>query len=437
MSTFTETSNPVNPMATILKHRNFRLLWLGQAMSLLGDQFALIALPWLVLQLTGDPLILGVMYALAGIPRAASILIGGVIIDRLTPRVVMLASDIFRLMLVTGMALLVLTGTIQLWMLYIFSLAFGLLSGFFLPASISVVPHLVDTSELQAGNAVFQGTGQFSGFIGPAMAGGVIGWFAHTSTDGTPGLTGIGLAFAIDALTFVVSIMTLWAIHTGRQAELPSEEDIWESIKTGVRYTIQQPVIRLLLTLSGLINLFFLGPLLVGIPVLASTRLPEGAVAFGLIMSGYAGGNLLGALTAGSLPKPDGPRVRVLIVALIALFRLTLIILARIHSTWLAFLVMLLLGVANGYFVITTITLLQLITPRAMLGRLMSLLLFASVGLLPLSQAVSGAVSRWSLGGLFIGAGILMMFLAGWTAFQSAFADMDVAVQDIPANGFE
>ena len=111
--------------------------------------------------------------------------------------------------------------------------------------------------------------------------------------------------------------------------------------------------------------------------------------------------------------------------------------LARNHSTWLAFLVMLLLGVANGYFVITTITLMQLIAPRAMPGRLMSLLLFASVGLSPLSQAVSGAVSRWSLGGLFIGAGILMMFLTGWTAFQSAFADMDVAVQDIPANDFE
>src|SRR5512133_2559524 len=300
MQTNGEVSRTANPMAQVLRHRDFRLLWLGQATSLLGDQFAMIATPWLVLTLTNDPLVLGVMYALAGIPRAAFLLISGVIVDRLSPRTVMLASDILRLILVTLMAVLVLTGTIQLWMLYGFSLTFGLLSGFFLPASISVVPSVVESSELQAGNAVYQGTGQLSGLIGPALAGGVIAWFAHANFGNTTGLTGIGLAFSIDALTFIVSVLTLWAMRAGRQPQSGTGEPAVQAMLAGLRYTWQQPVVRFLFSTTALINLLFLGPLLIGIPVMADTRLTEGAVAFGLIMSAFAGGNLLGAALAGN-----------------------------------------------------------------------------------------------------------------------------------------
>ena len=91
-------------------YRNFRLLWLGQGTSLLGDQFAFIALPWLVLRLTNDPLALGLTLALGGIPRALIMLIGGAIADRFPARAVMLASDIVRMLLVALMSVLVLTG---------------------------------------------------------------------------------------------------------------------------------------------------------------------------------------------------------------------------------------------------------------------------------------------------------------------------------------
>lgn len=425
MQTSREVSRTANPIAQVLRRRGFRLLWLGQATSLLGDQFAMIATPWLVLQLTNDPLVLGVMYALAGIPRAAFLLIGGVMVDRLSPRTVMLASDILRLALVTLIASMVLTGTIQLWMLYGFSLAFGLLSGFFLPASISVVPSVVEPSELQAGNAVYQGTGQLSGLIGPALAGGVIGWFAHANFGNTTGLIGIGLAFSIDALTFIVSILTLWAMQAGRQPRPGTGEPAAQAILAGLRYTWQQPIVRFLFSITAMINLLFLGPLLIGIPVLANTRLTEGAVAFGLIMSAFAGGNLLGAALAGILPKPDGKQLRWFIPTLTVCYGLALIAFGWIHFTWLALVVMLVLATANGYFTITTMTLLQSLTPRAMLGRLMSLLLFASMGLLPISQAICGAVSRWNLSTLFIGAGVLMLFVALWAASRPVFQTYD------------
>src|SRR5512136_1080143 len=126
-----ETTLPrKNSMATVFGLRDFRLLFSGATTSLLGDQFALIATPWLVLKLTGDPLALGIVLALEGIPRAIFILLGGAITDRLSPRIIMLASDIIRFVLTAWMALVVFSGAVQMWMLYTFGLGFGLVAGF-------------------------------------------------------------------------------------------------------------------------------------------------------------------------------------------------------------------------------------------------------------------------------------------------------------------
>ena len=106
----------------MLSLRDFRLLFIGTAFSLLGDQFTLIATPWLTLQLTGDPMALGLVLALEGIPRAAIMLFGGAITDRFSPRAVMFTADVVRFFLTCLMAFAVFTGAIQIWMMYIFSL---------------------------------------------------------------------------------------------------------------------------------------------------------------------------------------------------------------------------------------------------------------------------------------------------------------------------
>jgi MFS family permease len=143
-----------NPMARVMSLRNFRLLSVGAFISLLGDQFALIATPWLVLQLTNDPVALGTVLALEGIPRAVFILFGGAITDRLSPRRVMLIANMIRFFLTAFMALVVFSGVVQVWMLYVFGLLFGIVAGFAIPAETSIVPMLVDEQELQAGNLI-------------------------------------------------------------------------------------------------------------------------------------------------------------------------------------------------------------------------------------------------------------------------------------------
>ena len=403
-----------NPMKTVFSLRDFRLLFSGSTTSLLGDQFALIATPWLVLKLTGDPLALGIVLALEGIPRAVFMLLGGAITDRISPRIIMLISDGIRLVLTAWMAFVIFTGTVQLWMLYVFGLAFGLVAGFAIPASNSIVPMLVEERDLQAGNSVMMGVSQLVGFVGPTIAGILIGRFSTSSF-------GIGLAFALDAISFAVSAVTLWLMRGGgrqEQANSGEKENVWASILAGIKYLWDDNPMRVMFLVMMAVNFLFVGPILVGIPVLANQRLPEGALAFGLLMSAYSGGNLGGYLLAGALPRPSGNTMRFFLIALLAAFGLALGAFGFIRSTWVDFALMLFLGLGNGYIAITLFTWMQLRTPKSMLGRMMSMIMLASTGLVPISQAISGAVSRASLTMLFAGAGILILLVTLWAAAQ-------------------
>ena len=175
---------------------------------------------------------------------------------------------------------------------------------------------------------------------------------------------------------------------------------------------------RLMFIVITALNFLFVGPIEVGIPVLADQRLPEGAVAFGLLLSAYAGGNLVGYLLSGSLPRPSGKVMRVFLVALLASFGLVIGAIGFIYSTWVDFALMLLLGVGNGYISITLFTWIQTRTPKDMLGRMMSILMLSNTGLVPISQAISGVVSKWSLTFLFVGAGVLTLLVVLWAAPQ-------------------
>jgi len=420
-----ETSTK-NPMARVMSLRDFRLLFTGATTSLLGDQFALIATPWLVLKMTGDPMTLGIVLALEGIPRAVFMLLGGAITDRISPRLVMLISDIIRFVLTSLMAFVVFTGTVQIWMLYAFGLGFGLVAGFAIPAENSIVPMLVEEQDLQAGNSIMMGITQLAGFIGPTVAGILIGRFSSSSL-------GIGLAFAIDALSFAVSTVSLWLIRTGNQHQSSEKENVWASILTGVKFLWDDKVLRLMFVVLMAVNFLLIGPLLVGIPVLADQRLPEGAVAFGMLMSAFAGGNLAGYLIAGSLPRPSGAAMRMIMIFLIAAFGAVIGALGFIPSTWVDFGLLFLLGLGNGYIAIILFTWMQTRTPKDMLGRMMGLLMFSSSGLVPISQAISGAVSKWNLTFLFVSAGALVMLVALWMAFQPGLIEFSESLIAIPS----
>ena len=410
----TATISTQNPMARVMSLQDFRLLFAGSTTSLLGDQFALIATPWLVLKLTGDPLTLGIVLALEGFPRAVFMLLGGAVTDHISPRRVMLISDFIRLALAGLMVVVIFTGAVQMWMVYAFALGFGLVAGFAIPAGNSIVPMLVKEADLQAGNSIIMGSSQLVQFVGPTIAGLLIG--KYSSSD-----MGIGLAFAIDSLSFVVSAVCLWGIHGGRGLSISGEtqkESLWNSILVGMKYLWNDGTLRMMFLILAAVNFLFTGPLLVGIPVLADQHLPEGAMAFGLLMSAFAGGSLLGILLAGALPRPKGKAMSAFLIILLAAFGVSLGFFGFIRSTWLDFALMLLLGAGNGYIAILMFTWMQANTPKDMLGRMMSMVMLAGNGLVPISQAISGALIKWSLETLFVLAGILIVLVSLWAAMQ-------------------
>ena len=410
----TKTENK-NSMGKVLSLRNFRLLFAGTAASLLGDQFTLIATPWLVLKMTSDPLALGLILALEGLPRALFMLLGGVITDRFSSRKVMLAASLMRFVLTALMALLVFSGAAQMWMIYLFGLLFGILAGFAIPAENSIVPMLVKQEDLQAGNSLIMGVTQLAGFIGPSLAGLLIGRFSDS-------YTGIVLSFAIDSLTFLVSALTIGLIRQNKQDQAASQNTekagLLAEILEGIRYLWNDTALRLMFIILMALNFLLIGPLMVGIPVLADQRLPQGAAAYGLLMSAFAGGSLLGILLAGALPRPCGNGLSILILLLLASFGGAIVLLGISSSTWLDFGLLALLGLGNGYMSILLFTWIQTRAPQNMLGRMMSLFTFSSTGLVPVSQALAGVICKWSTTFMFLIAGLLVLVLTFWTALQ-------------------
>lgn len=407
------------PRMNVLGIRNFRLLWIGEGISLLGDQFHMIALPWLVLSLTGNALAVGTVMAMAGIPRALFMLVGGALTDRFTPRKLMISSNLARMLLTGLLAALVATDLIQLWMLHGLALFFGLADAFFFPAQTSIVPQLVDKDYLQQGNAMIQGTATLSLLVGPILAGAMISWLDRGVTHST---SGVALAFALDALSFLASIsmLSLMRIENANTRTENADSGVLASIRDGLLYVWNDAVLKIVFPITLGINILINGPFAVGIPVLARTRFAEGAAAFGLIMSVFGGGALLGTFLAAVLPKPSKKLLGTVSLSVISLMGIGLAAIGVAPAMYFAAAAGLLMGIANGYANTMLITWLQQKVAPEMTGRVMSLVMLAAIGLNPVSNALAGVFIELNPAVLLVSAGILMTIFALLAAFSPA-----------------
>ena len=405
MSQTAPTSAARNPFAV----RDFRLLWVGEAVSALGDQFALIALPWLALVLTGSPLALGGAMAVMAIPRALLMLVGGVSVDRFSPRRVMLGSNAVRLVAVSALGVVVLFGEAELWMLYAFALVFGVADAFFFPAQTAIVPELVADDQLPRANGIVQGTAQVSILVGPVAAGVVIAALGGSATAASA--AGIGVALLFDAATFVVSLATLLFIKP-RAHVVGAHDSILDSIREAARFVWSSRGMRAMILVSLAANFLIVGPFEVGMPFIAYSRLPEGAAAFGLVTAAFGAGSLVGLLLGSVLPAPRAARFGAVVVLPMAIAGLALAGLAAATSTIAAAALTGLAGVALGYTNLLSITWIQRRIPQALRGRVMSLLITGSVGLVPVSMFVSGFAVQLNVDATLLVAGIGMAVVA-------------------------
>jgi MFS family permease len=381
------------------------MVWLGETVSMLGDQFYLVALPWLALALTGSSLALGLVLMAAAIPRAALMLVGGALSDRFDPRRIMIASSLARAALVGILALLVWTDAVQLWHLYLLGAGFGAADAFFQPAALALVPRLVPQDRLEASNALVMGSMAVTGMIGPALAGIAIA------------ATGTALGFGIDAVTFLFAVVTLVMVRRTPQVSAASSEraesGTLRSILAGLRYASADAQIRTVLLAVTVINLAVVGPFFVGLPVLVES-FDSGPLAYGIVLSAFGGAALAGAIAAGTL----GARARMSLVipATAGGLAFGMILIGLAPNAWATALAAIPLGAGVGVLQVSGMAWLQRRSHPAFLGRVMSLVMFAIMGLTPLSYAVAGAIAESGLTLLFIGAGVGMILLAVATA---------------------
>lgn len=402
--------------------RDFRLLWLGQGVSLFGDQFYLVALPWLTLQLTGSALALGTVLMVAGGARAAFQLLGGALSDRFSPRTLMLVSNVVRAVVTAAITAIVLTGVTRLWHLYLLSLVFGLVDAFFFPAYMSIVPKLVAHDYLPAGNALLRGTARFMALIGPATAGVVIA------------TQSLGMAFAIDTATFVFAAASIWLmkrhpVHPGSEEPTVDEKTgrlgLFRSIKEGLVYAWRHPLIRALLFFIAAIEFSFTGPSSVGLAALAKQRFASagGATSLGWMMSSFGGGMLIGMLVAGSI-KVARRQGRV-VIGVTFVFGLGLALLGFATNLVWACSTLAFIGLGGGLANIIILALVQSKTDRRMLGRVMGLMMFGMSLLEPLSFALAGIMADLNLTLLFAASGAIILATTLLSLGSSALRSTD------------
>ncbi len=368
----------------VLKDKNFLIYLFGTAISIFGDAISMIALPWYVLKLTGEPSMLGIILTLEALPRAAFMLFGGAVADKISPRKLLLFTRFFSIFLIGSLGFLILFSLLQIWMIYILAVIVGTVGAFHIPAATAIVPTLVKSENLRPANAAVTGLAQLSMIIGPALAGILI---AFTSSDG---VSGIGYAFLIDACTFIIGAFTLFFVKTRITIEQKEHDSLLKSLKKGLAYAYHTTVLRILLIYIALVNLLVMGVLLVGLPVFAESDLGLGVKGYGWLMGALGAGSLIGTIMTGILPPPPEKNRGIFLFMGSSLAGLALALAPNINSSYGSIAIIGFAGLMSGYTNIFFITWIQQFVDVKMIGRIMSIITFASVAFIPLSTFFSG-----------------------------------------------
>lgn len=404
----------MNP--SLKSNANFRWLTCGGLLSMLGDQFTMVALPWLVLKLSGNPLSLGLVLALMGVPRAVFILIGGAVVDRYSPKRVMMLTKYASAILLAVLAALTLSGHASLPAMYALALGLGLSQAFSIPAGTSMTPHAIPRDLIQAANGAMMGMRQATFLAGPLLAALLLA-FADDERS-------LGLAFAFDCLSFVVSAWTLSRVrpiplegHTSAPAA-PGFRAVLRSVGDGLLMVWRDVEMRICFAYWGLVSLLIGGAMQVALPVLAKDRL-HGASALGILMAAHGGGTLFGMLASGMSGKLRLPRFGTMLLTVDFLAGLILFPLGLISVTWQGVALLLTLGALAGFMQVGVFTWIQGRVPPQMIGRTMSIFMFILFGLAPLSAAATGWLLNYvSLQQIFAGGGLVLISCAAlaWLA---------------------
>ncbi len=403
------TSGPFY-FARALRSRSFAVFWTGQTISNLGDGAFVTALAWKVLLMTHSGLAMGTLLLAQSIPRLIFILLGGLMADRLPRRLILLVSDVGRGITVLLIAALAWANVLQLWHLVILAIIFGAAGAFFGPAYQAIPPQLVEKEMLSSANALTVMSGQIGGLLGPLLGAGLVALFEPAS------------AFAFEGLSFAVSVLSLFAIRStavplvqseSKQQEQPQRRGLHGmllDLREGFAYILGSTWLLWTVLVPAFGNLGYAGSMAVGLPKLVHDVYGAGAWLLGAIGTAEGLGWIGGAFLVGQMRLRRRGIVAFLgnIIAGLALMCFGLPFSPSI-APWIALVAAFVIGGGFSVLQTTWVTLLHELVPNEKLGRVASVDLLGSLGLLPIGYVVAGWLTdRFGPASVFlIGGGII------------------------------
>lgn len=360
------------------RSRDFRLLWAGQTISLVGDAAFLVAIGWKTFSLTGSTGSLAIVLMAHGLAMLATLLIGGVLADRYPRRTLMIISDLARFGVIGALAITDAAGALTFPLLIVLAVGFGLGDGFFYPAFGAIVPLVVDQQHIASANTLIGISRQVSFVIGPALAGVVYA------------LSGSAAVFGFDAATFVVAAGLLWLARP--RAFQPEEpEGTVRELVAGFRYVMSVPWLWISIFVASFILMIAMAPYQALLPQFVREQFDRGVGSYGLLFTFQAAGMVVGSLLFGQL----NPRSRRVIAMCVAFALNDLCVIAMVLLPWYesALALVALRGACIGFGIGVWSTLMMELVPESKLARVTSLDFFGSFGLVPLGYAATALVS--------------------------------------------
>ena len=369
---------------TSLRQRNFRLFWFGQMISLIGSYMQSIGQAWLVLELTHSGWQLGLVGALQALPVLLFSLFGGVFADRWPKRRVLLVTQSAAMIQAFLLWVLIATGTIQLWHIYVLAMLLGLTYCLYLPTSRAFVVEMVGREDLSNAVALNFSLSTLARIVGPGLGGIII---AESS---------VTMLFLLNALSFLAVLVGLALIKSHelhaqalQHRSVGERQNTWQSLREGVDYVWKTPAVLLVILVVGLVLLFG-SNFNVVLPLFATDVLHVGATGFGLLSAAIGVGALISALwLAWGNQQPTIRRVLIgalvfgVLEAVFAVSRIYLLSLVLIASV----------GFMETAFAAQAMTTLQTVTPDHLSGRVMSVQVLFFDGSLPLGYLLIGWLS--------------------------------------------
>ncbi|HJT55596.1 MAG TPA: MFS transporter [Ktedonobacteraceae bacterium] len=393
-----------------LRHRNFRLFWFGQLISLIGTWMQTTAQAWLVLELTHSAWWLGVVGALQFLPVLLFALFGGVLADRLPKRTVLLFTQSSAMLLAFTLWILVATGVVQLWHVLILATCLGLINALDMPTRQAFVVEMVGREDLPNAVALNSSLFNMARIIGPGIGGILIAWL------------GVAPLFLLNGISFIAVLIGLAMIDMQQLHALARHDELQQgtrkpgtlkSLREGLAYVRNTPSVLLVIAVIGIVSLFGINFNVV-LPLFATDVLNVGAVGFGFISATFGLGSLISALwLAWGNNRPSMSR---LLMGTIA-FGILEALFAMSHLYLLSLVLIAGVGFAQIAFSALANTTLQTVTPDHLRGRVMSVYMMVFAGSTPLGNLFIGGLAHLYNAPIALLVGALLSLIAaigGW-----------------------